>query len=68
MIQAINVKKSFGENACIVVKQGDRQIARYKRAYMSASSMEKFSLPLALFESLDPNDGAVTVCATEQEA
>ena len=64
----LRVKKSFGENACIVVKQGDKQIARYKRAYMSASSMEKFSLPLALFASLDPNDGAVTVCATEQEA
>ncbi len=64
---SLRVKRSFGANACIVVTQGEKQIARYKRANMSASAMEKLSLPRKLLESLNPADGPITVSALEEE-
>jgi len=60
------VSKHFGESA-ITVKQGDKQIARYKRGSMVPSEMEKITLPIKLLQGLSPEDGPITVSADAVE-
>jgi len=64
---SFRVRKVFGENSYIVVKQGEHQVARFSRAYMAPSKMEKIRLPLVLLEKLNPADGPLTVSALEEE-
>ncbi|MBO5976083.1 MAG: FAD-dependent oxidoreductase, partial [Oscillospiraceae bacterium] len=60
------VKKVFGKSA-IVVTQGDKQIARYKRSYMLPSEMEKIILPKKILDNLSAADGEIRVSAVEEE-
>ena len=64
---SFRVRRAFGEHACLTVRQGERQVARFPRAYMAPSKMEKLRLPLALLRDLDPADGPLTVSALEEE-
>ena len=59
------MKKIFGENSVVTVMQGDRQIARFKRPYMSSSKMEKVKVPLKLLQDVKAEDGPVTISAVE---
>ncbi len=60
------VKKVFGKSA-IVVTQGDKQIARYRRSYMLPSEMEKIILPKKILDNLSAADGEIRVSAVEEE-
>ncbi|MBR0127614.1 MAG: NAD(P)/FAD-dependent oxidoreductase [Firmicutes bacterium] len=62
---SFRVKKIFGENSVVTVMQGDRQIARFKRPYMSSSKMEKVKVPLKLLQDVKAEDGPVTISAVE---
>lgn len=64
---SFRVRRSFGEHSYLVVKQGEKQIARFSRAYMAPSKMEKLKLPLVLLQDLDPAGGPLTVSALEEE-
>lgn len=59
------VTRMLGPSA-IAVRQGGRQIARYKRSSMAPGEMEKIVLPGKLLEDLSPENGPVTVCAEEE--
>ena len=65
---SFRVKKMFGPGSFILVRQGEKQVARFKRPMMSSSEMEKINLPLVLLKDLDPADGPITVSAAEEEA
>ena len=65
---SFRVRKLFGEKSYLVVKQGEKQVARYPRAYLAPSKMEKIKLPRVLLEKLNPADGPLTVSALEEEA
>lgn len=52
-------------SAAIVVRSGDRQLARYKRDHLAPGEMERIALPKVL---LDRADGPVTVEIQEAEA
>ena len=65
---SFRVKKMFGPNAYIVVRQGEKQIARFSRSYMSSSEMEKIKLPYVLVKDLNATDGPIVVSALEEEA
>ena len=62
---SFRVKKVFGPSA-IVVTQGDKTIARFKRSRMVPGEMEKISLPYALVKDLSLADGPLTVSAVEE--
>ena len=59
------VTKVFGEGSRVVVTQGDKQVAAFKRPYMINSKMEKIKIPVKLLESVDPADGPLVVRAEE---
>ena len=59
------VTKVFGEGSRVVVTQGDKQIAAFKRPYMINSKMEKIKIPVKLLEGVDPADGPLVVRAEE---
>ena len=42
------VTKVFGEGSRVVVTQGDKQVAAFKRPYMINSKMEKIKIPLIM--------------------
>jgi len=63
---SLRVTKMFGPDAVIRVMQGQRQIARFTRPYLSSSEMEKIKLPYVLLKDLNPDDGPVTVSAEEE--
>ena len=65
---SFRVRKVFGEKSYLTVKQGEKQVARYPRAYMAPSKMEKIKLPYVLLKDLNPADGPLTVSALEEEA
>ena len=60
------VKKMFGENSRIVVTQGDRQVASFKRPYMASSKMEKIRIPVKLLADVSPEGGPLVVSAVEE--
>ena len=64
---SFRVKGHFGENAAVTVRQGERQIARFRRPYMTGSEMVKLLLPKVLIEKLDPADGPIVVGAGEEK-
>ena len=64
---SFRVRRTFGAHGYLVVKQGEKQVARFSRAYMAPSKMEKIKLPLMLLRELDPADGPLTVSALEEE-
>ena len=59
------VTKVFGEGSRIVVTQGDRKVASFKRPYMINSKMEKIRIPVKLLAGVDPADGPLVVSAEE---
>ena len=59
------VTKVFGEGSRVVVTQGDRKVASFKRPYMINSKMEKIKIPVKLLEGVDPADGPLVVSAEE---
>ena len=59
------VTKVFGESSRIVVTQGDKQVAAFKRPYMINSKMEKIKIPVKLLEGVDPANGPLVVRAEE---
>lgn len=63
---SFRVKKIFGAGSAVVVTQGDQQIARFKRPYMSSSKMEKIRIPKALIDKIDPLGEPLTVSAVEE--
>ena len=63
---SFRVTKMFGESSAVRVMQGARQIARFKRPWLSSSEMEKIRVPYVLLKDLDPNDGPITVAAEEE--
>ena len=63
---SFRVRRVF-ENSAIVVRQGDKEIARYRREHMVPSEMEKITLPYVLVKGLSPADGPITVSAEERE-
>lgn len=63
---SFRVKKIFGQGSAVVVTQGDQQIARFKRPYMSSSKMEKIKIPKALIDKIDPAGEPLTVSAIEE--
>jgi len=65
---SFRVKKIFNENSVVTVTQGDKQIARFKRPYMSSSKMEKVKVPLKLLQDVKAEDGPVTISAVETDA
>ena len=62
------VKKVFGEGSRVVVTQGEKQVASFKRPYMISSKMEKIKIPVKLLEGVDPKDGPLVVSAVEETA
>ena len=60
------VTKVFGEGSRIVVTQGDKQIASFKRPYMISSKMEKIKIPVKLLAGVDPACGPLVVSAVEE--
>ena len=62
------VTKVFGEGSRIVVTQGDRKVASFKRPYMINSKMEKIRIPVKLLAGVDPADGPLVVSAEEVAA
>ena len=60
------VTKVFGEGSRIVVTQGDKQIASFKRPYMISSKMEKIKIPVKLLASVDTKGGPLVVSAVEE--
>ena len=64
---SLRVRKVFGKNAYLTVAQGNRQLARFARAYLSPSRMERLRLPGRLLEALDPAAGPLTVSVTGEE-
>lgn len=59
------VTKVFGEGSRVVVTQGDKKVASFKRPYMINSKMEKIKIPVKLLEGVDPADGPLVVRAEE---
>ena len=62
------VTKMFDANSRIVVTQGDRQIAAFKRPYMASPKMEKVRIPKKLLEGIDLDEGPLVVSAEETAA
>ena len=54
------VRQIFKESA-IVVKDGEKQIARFKREHMAPGEMEKITLPKVLLDKIDSNEITVSV-------
>ena len=54
------VRQIFKDSA-IVVKDGEKQIARFKREHMAPGEMEKITLPKVLLDKIDSNDITVSV-------
>jgi NADPH-dependent 2,4-dienoyl-CoA reductase/sulfur reductase-like enzyme len=63
---SFRVTRVFEAGAAVRVMQGERQVARFKRPYLSASGMEEIRLPAALLRGLSPEDGPLTVIAEEE--
>jgi len=63
---SLRVTAHFGEHAVIRVTQGEKQIARFSRAFLSPSEMQKIKIPAVLLNDVDPADGPVTVTAEEE--
>ena len=63
---SFRVTHPFGEHNVIRVMQGETQIARFQRQFLTPSVMEKIKLPAALLQPLDPKDGPITVIAEEE--
>ncbi len=61
------VKKVFGEGSRVVITQGEKKIASFKRPYMISSKMEKVRIPVKLLADVDPKDGPLLVSAVEEE-
>lgn len=59
------VTKVFGEGSRVVITQGDKKVASFKRPYMINSKMEKIKIPVKLLEGVDPADGPLVVRAEE---
>lgn len=49
------------KNSAIVVKDGEKQIARFKREHMAPGEMEKITLPKVLLDKIDSNEITVSV-------
>ncbi len=64
---SFRVKGHYGDTAAVTVYQGEKQIARFRRPFMTSSEMVKLLLPAKLVEALDPADGPITVCAGEEK-
>ena len=62
---SFRVKKIFDEDSVVMVTQGDKTIARFKRPYMASSKMEKVKIPLKLLEGVKAEDGPIVVSAIE---
>ena len=60
------VTKVFGENSRIVVSQGEKKIASFKRPYMISSAMEKIRIPVKLLEGIEAGAGPLVVSAVEE--
>ena len=60
------VGKVFGEGSRIVVTQGDKRIASFKRPYMISSKMEKIRIPAKLLEGVEAGGEPLTVSAVEE--
>ena len=60
------VGKVFGEGSRIVVTQGDKRIASFKRPYMISSKMEKIRIPAKLLEGDEAGGEPLTVSAVEE--
>ncbi len=54
------VRQIFKDSA-IVVKDGEKQIARFKREHMAPGEMEKITLPKVLLDKIDSNEITVSV-------
>ena len=54
------VRQIFKDSA-IVVKDGEKQIARFKREHMAPGEMEKITLPKVLLDKIDSNKITVSV-------
>lgn len=54
------VRQIFKDSA-IVVKAGEKQIARFKREHMAPGEMEKITLPKVLLDKIDSNEITVSV-------
>ena len=54
------VRQIFKDSA-IVVKDGEKQIARFKREHMAPGEMEKITLPKVLLYKIDSNEITVSV-------
>ncbi len=65
---SFRVKKVFPRPCAIVVKQGEREIARFRRDSMVPSEMEKIRLPLVLLQKLSAADGGIVVKVEEVES
>ncbi len=65
---SFRVTRMFGPDAAVRVMQGEKQVARFKRPYLSSSEMEKIKLPWVLLKDLNAADGPLTVSAEEEEA
>ncbi|MCR5034283.1 MAG: FAD-dependent oxidoreductase [Clostridia bacterium] len=61
------VKKVFGEGSRVVISQGEKKIASFKRPYMISSKMEKVRVPVKLLADVNPKDGPLVVSAVEKE-
>ena len=59
------VTKMFGANSRIVVTQGEKQIAAFKRPYMASPKMEKVRIPKKLLDGIDLDEGPLVVSAEE---
>ena len=62
---SFRVKKIFDEDSVVMVTQGDKTIARFKRPYMASSKMEKVKIPFKLLEGVKAEDGPIVVSAIE---
>lgn len=60
------VGKVFGEGSRIVVTQGDKRIASFKRPYMISSKMEKIRIPAKLLEGVEAGGEPLVVSAVEE--
>ena len=54
------VRQIFKDSA-IVVKDGEKQIARFKREHMAPGEMEKITLPKVLLDKIESNEITVSV-------
>ena len=61
------VTKVFGEGSRVIVTQGDKKVASFKRPFMINSKMEKIKIPVKLLEGVDPADGPLVVRTEEVE-